>query len=140
MVNEGQDRGAIEQQALALTGVGHIAKLVRGNAQLLGEDLTVSACLVEHIHEVGVFKDVLHLAAAQKVFDILGDTCRNTAPFSESLPNFYRIGGGLFLLQKQVHLVDVVTGGLVGGTVDGNAVPYLIVIGNPPLLPYLPIW
>ena len=25
-----------------------------------------------------------------------------------------------------MHLVDVVTGGLVGGTVDGNAVPYLI--------------
>ena len=37
------------------------------NAQLLGEDLTVSACLVEHIHEVGIFKDVLHLATAQKV-------------------------------------------------------------------------
>ena len=54
VVNEGQDGGAIEQQALALTGVGHIAKLVRGNAQLLGENLTVSACLVEHIHEVGV--------------------------------------------------------------------------------------
>lgn len=67
MVHERQDRGAIEQQALALTGVGHIAKLVRGNAQLLGKYLTVSACLVEHIHEVGVFKDVLYLAAAQKV-------------------------------------------------------------------------
>ena len=67
MIHERQDRGAIEQKPLALTGVGHIAKLVRGNAQLLGENLTVSACLVEHIHEVGVFKDVLHLAAAQKV-------------------------------------------------------------------------
>ena len=32
------------------------------NAQLLGKDLTVSTCLVEHIHEVGVFKDVLNLA------------------------------------------------------------------------------
>lgn len=77
---------------------------MRGNAQLLGENLTVSACLVEHIHEVGVFKDVLHLAAAQKVFDILGDTCRNTAPFAESLPDFHRISGGLLLLQKQVHV------------------------------------
>jgi len=28
----------------------------------------------------------------------------------------------------------------MGGAVDGNAVPHLIVIGNPPLLPYLPIW
>ena len=39
VVYKRQDRGAIEQQALALTGVGHIAKLVRGNAQLLGEGL-----------------------------------------------------------------------------------------------------
>ena len=97
-----------------------------GNTQLLGEDLTVSACLVEHIHEVGIFKDIFHLAAAQKVFDILGDTCRNTAPFSESLPDFHRIGGGLLLLQKQVHLVDVVAGRLVSGTVDGDTVPHLI--------------
>ena len=27
----------------------------------------VSACLVKHIHEVGIFKDIFHLAAAQKV-------------------------------------------------------------------------
>ena len=90
VVYKRQDRGAIEQQALTLTGVGHIAKLVRGNPQLLRQNLTVSACLVKHIHEVGVFKDVLYLAAAQKVFDILRDTCRNTAPFSESLPDFHR--------------------------------------------------
>jgi len=126
VVYKRQDRGAIEQQALALTGVGHIAKLVRGNAKLLGENLSVSACLVEHIHEVRVFKDVLHLTAAQKVFDILGDTCRDSAPFAESLPDFHRIGSGLFLLQKQVHLVDVVAGGLVGSAVDGNAVPHLV--------------
>ena len=44
------------------------------------------------------------------------------------------------LFQQQVHLVDVVAGGLVGGAVDGDTVPHLIVIGNPPLLPYLPIW
>ena len=99
---------------------------MRGNTQLLGKNLPVSARLVEHIHEVGVFKDVLHLAAAQKVFDILRDTGRDTAPFTESLPDFYRISGGLFLFQQQVHLVNVVTGGLMGGTVDGNAVPYLI--------------
>ena len=140
MVNEGQDGGAIEQQALALTGVGHIAKLVRGNAQLLGENLPVPASLVEHIHEVGVFKDVLYLAAAQKVFDILRDAGGNAAPLAETLPNLDGISGGLLLFQQQVHLVDVVTGGLMGGAVDGDTVPHLIVIGNPPLLPYLPIW
>ena len=67
MIYKRQDRGAIEQQALALTGVGHIAKLVRGNPQLLRQNLAVSACLVKHIHEVRVFRDVLYLAAAQKV-------------------------------------------------------------------------
>ena len=67
MVHERQDGGAVEQQSFTLAGVGHIAKLVRGNAQLLGENLPVPASLVEHIHEVGVLKDVLHLAAAQKV-------------------------------------------------------------------------
>ena len=36
------------------------------NAQLLGENLTVSACLVEHIHEVGVFKDVRILKSSSK--------------------------------------------------------------------------
>ena len=50
-VSIGVTAGATSYRTLTLTGVGHIAKLVRGNAQLLGEDLTVSACLVEHIHE-----------------------------------------------------------------------------------------
>ena len=40
-----------QQQALALTGVCHIAKLVCGNAQLLGKDLTVSTCLVEDVYK-----------------------------------------------------------------------------------------
>ena len=126
MVHERQDGGAIEQQALALAGVGHIGKLVRGNAQLLGENLPVPARLVEHIHEVGVFKDVLHLAGRKQVFDILRDAGGDAAPFSEPLPNLHRVGGGLFLFQQQVHLVDVVAGGLVGGTVDGDAVPHLV--------------
>ena len=73
-------------------------------------------------------------------FDILRDAGGDAAPFSEPFPNLYRVGGGLLLFQQQVHLVDVVAGGLVGGAVDGDAVPHLIVIGNPPLLPYLPIW
>ncbi len=33
----------------------------------------------------------------------------DAAPFSEPLPNLHRVGGGLFLFQQQVHLVDVVT-------------------------------
>ena len=67
VIHKGQNGGAIEQQTLTLAGMGHIAELVRGNTQLFGKNLSVSARLVEHIHEVGVLKDVLHLAAAQKV-------------------------------------------------------------------------
>ena len=126
MIHERQDRGAIEQQALTFTGMGHIGQLVRGNAQLLGENLPVPASLVEHIHEVGVLKDVLHLAGRKQVLDILRDAGGDAAPLAEPLPNLHRIGGGLFLFQQQVHLVDVVAGGLVGGAVDGDTVPHLV--------------
>ena len=47
---------------------------MRGNAQLLGENLPVPARLVEHIHEVGVLKDVLHLTGRKQVFDILSNS------------------------------------------------------------------
>ncbi len=126
MIHKGQNRGAVEQQPLALAGVGHIGQLVRGNAQLPGQNLPVTARLVEHIHEVGVFKDVLHLAGRKQVLDVLRNPGRDSAPLSEPLPNLHRVGGGLFLFQEQVHLVDVVAGGLVSGPVDGDAVPHLV--------------
>ena len=99
---------------------------MRGNAQLLGENLPIPACLVEHIHEVGVLKNVLHLAGRKQVFDILRDAGGDAAPLAEPLPNLHRVGGSLFLSQKQVHLVDVVAGGLVSGAVDGDTVPHLV--------------
>ena len=126
MVHKGQDGGAVEQQPLALAGVGHIGQLVRGNAQLPGQNLPVTTRLVEHIHEVRVFKDVLHLAGRKQVLHVLCDARGNAAPLTEPLPNLYRVGGGLFLLQEQVHLVDVVAGGLAGRPVDGDAVPHLV--------------
>ena len=106
--------------------MGHIAELMGRNTQLFGENLPVAARLVEHIHEVGVFKDVLHLAAGKQVLHVLGDACRDAAPLAEPLPNLHRVGGGLFLFQEQVHLVDVVAGRLAGGPVDGDAVPHLV--------------
>ena len=63
VVNEGQDRVAVEQQPLALTGVGHIGELMRRNVELLCENLPVASGLIEHIDEIAVFKDVLNLAA-----------------------------------------------------------------------------
>ena len=52
VVNEGQDRVAVEQPSLALTGVGHIRKLMRRNVELLCENLPVASRLIEHIEDV----------------------------------------------------------------------------------------
>lgn len=67
MIDKGDNHIPEKQKPLAGAGMGHIGKLVRGNAQLLGENLPVSTRLVEHIHEVGVLKDVLHLAGRKQV-------------------------------------------------------------------------
>lgn len=93
---------------------------------MLCQNLPVTGCLVEHIDEVGVFEDILNLTAAQKVFDVLGDAGGDAAPFTETLPDLDAVGCGLFFLQKQVELVNVVPRGLMCCPVDGDAVPHLI--------------
>ena len=119
--------------------MGHIGKLVRADVELLRQYLPVPGCLIEHIDEVAVLKDVLNLAGGQQVLDILGDAGGDAAPFPKAFPDFHA-PTCKFPLQKQVELIAVVAGGLASRPVDGDTVPHLIVIGNPPLLPYLPIW
>ena len=99
---------------------------MRGDAQLPCQNLPVPACLVEHIYKVRVLKDVLDLPAGKQVLDVLCDAGGNPAPFPKAFPDFNGIGGGLVLFEQKVHLVNVVTGGLVGGAVDGDAVPHLV--------------
>ena len=60
--------------------------------QALSQNGSVLACLVEHIDEVRIFQDVGNLRTAKQVFYVLGDAGRNTAPFTESLPDFNGIG------------------------------------------------
>ena len=83
------------------------------NTQLLGQDLTVTGCLVQHVDEVGVLKDILNFTATQQILDVLGDAGRNTTPLTEPLPDFHGISCSLLLLQEQMELVHVVTGGLL---------------------------
>ncbi len=52
MVNEGDKHVAEKQKSLTSVTVRHIRKLVRGYVEMLGKNLTVAACLVEHIDEV----------------------------------------------------------------------------------------
>ena len=65
----------------------------------------------------------------------MGDTILRVDDIQKMCIRDSRIGGGLLLLQKQVHLVDVVAGRLVSGTVDGNAVPHLIPVSYTHLSP-----
>ena len=64
---ERQDDIAIEQQALAFAALGDVGQLMRRNAQLLRQNLTVTRCLVEHIDVVGVLENVLDFLGSQQV-------------------------------------------------------------------------
>ena len=97
---------------------------MRGDIELFGENLSVAAGLIEHEDEIAVFKDVLHLAGGEQVFDVLGDAGGNASPLAEALPNLHRVGRRLLLAQQKVHFVNVVAGGFVGFPVDGDAVPH----------------
>ena len=66
------------------------------------------------------------LLYTSKILDVLRDSGRDAAPFSDTLPDFPAVRGGLFLFQQKVELVHVVARCLVLGAVDGNSVPHLI--------------
>ena len=67
---------------------------------MLGENLPVAGCLVQHVDIVRVLKDVFDLTGRKQVLDVLRDAGRNTTPLTESLPDFYGICGGLALLMS----------------------------------------
>lgn len=64
---ERQDDIAIEQQAFAFAALGDVGQLMRRNAQLLRQNLTVTCRLIEHIDVVGVLEDILDLARGKQV-------------------------------------------------------------------------
>ena len=88
--------------------------------------MPVAGCLVEHINKIAVLEDILDFPAGQQVLDVLCNSCRHTAPFSEPLPNLDAICCGLFLFQQEVELVYIVPGVLFAVAVDGDTVPDLI--------------
>ena len=48
--------------------------------QLIRQNLTITGCLIQHINEVAVLKNVRHFAGRKQVFHVLGDAGGNTAP------------------------------------------------------------
>ena len=106
--------------------MGDIRELVGRDVELLGQDLAVSACLVQHVDEVAVFKDVFDFPGGQQVLDVLGDARGDTAPFSESLPDLHGVSSRLLLLEQQMEFIDVVSGASAFGPVGGHAAPDMI--------------
>ena len=126
VILEGNNSRAVENQTFTSIGVGHIVLLAGRDVQRLRENLPVSGRLIQKVDKIRVFKNVLYLAGRKQILDVLSDAGRDAAPFSETLPDFHAVRGGLFLLQKQMELVHVVARCLVLGAVDGNSVPHLI--------------
>ena len=126
IVLEGNDGRAVEDQPLTGIGIGDVVLLAGRDVQRLRENLPVAGCLIQKVDKIRVFKNVLHLAGGKKILDVLRDSGRDAAPFSETLPDFHAVRGGLFLFQQKVELVHVVARCLVLGAVDGNSVPHLI--------------
>ena len=102
------DGRAVEDQAFTGIGVGDVVLLAGRDVQSLRENLSITGCLIQKVHKIGVLKDVLNLTGGKQVFVILGDAGRNTGPLSKSLPDFDGISCRLFFLQEQMELVHVV--------------------------------
>lgn len=106
--------------------MGDIGQLVGRDVELLGQDLSVPACLVQHVDEVAVFKDVFDFPGGQQVLDVLGNARRDAAPLSESLPDLHGVGGGLLFLEQQMEFINVVAGASAFRPVGGHAAPDLV--------------
>ena len=100
-------------------------RLLVGDIQALTEDFSVSAGLVQKVHKIAVFKDVLDLRGGKQVLDVLRNSRGDTAPFAKAFPNLHTPGTNLASQQK-VELVHEVPGRFALIPVLGNTVPHLI--------------
>ena len=102
-----------------------MCRLLIGDVQTLAEDFPVSAGLVQKVHKIAVFKDVLDLRGGKQVLDVLRNSRGDTAPFAKAFPNLHAPGTNLAAQQK-VELVHEIPGGFTLIPVLGNTVPYLV--------------
>lgn len=117
----GVDFAVRKDKSFSFPRIRHIRQLIWGNIQLFCKDLSVTCSLVQHQDKITVLKDIFNFPAGKKIFDILGDTTWNTTPFTESLPDFYRISCCLFFFEQKVEFIDIVPGRF-DATVDCNSV------------------
>ena len=67
VIHKRQDHVAEEDQPLAGACVADMCRLLVGDIQTLTEDFSVSAGLVQKVHKIAVFKDILNLRGGKQV-------------------------------------------------------------------------
>jgi hypothetical protein len=75
------------------------------NIQLFGKNLSVARTLIQHI-DMSLFSRCSQPLGCSKVFDVLRDYGRDSAPFSETLPDFNGISCRLTLFKQKVHFIN----------------------------------
>lgn len=67
VIHKRQDHIAEEDQPLAWACIADMCRLLIGDVQTLAEDFSVSAGLIQKVHKIAVFKDVLDLRGGKQV-------------------------------------------------------------------------
>ncbi len=125
-----------------MTGIyiGDIGKLGVRDVQQFRKLQSVRGRLIEHHDKLGVCQHRSCRVGLKQVVHILRDARGISAVLSYSLPKGEQEVCTVLVLKQKVDFIDEDEGVLALGSVLRNTVQNRIVIGNPPLLPYLPIW
>lgn len=59
-----------------------IRKLMRADIQLFCKNLPVTYCLVQHIDEIRILKDIFDFLGSKQILNVLGDACRKIMDLS----------------------------------------------------------
>ena len=102
------------------------------NIQLFCKNLSVPGSLIQHQDKIRVFKDIFNFPRCKQILDILCNTCRDTTPLTESLPNFHTVCCCLFFFQQQMKLINIISGTLTCRAVDCYSIPDLILHNKHP--------
>ncbi len=111
--------------------MGHIGKLVRGDPQLLCQNLTVSLGLVEHIDKVRVLKmfSISREARRSLTFCVKPD---GIPPHLRKRFQISTLKLPVCPFKEKVEFVDIEPGCFMFGTVGRNTVPHRILHDQKP--------
>ena len=65
MIHKRDDDRAVDHEPFARPGVGHVAELMGADAKLLGNKASVARRLVQKVHKIAVFLNILSRVSVQ---------------------------------------------------------------------------